>query len=135
MAVVKLFVDGASRGNPGEAGIGAVVYDEKEERIAQGCKYLGSPCSNNRAEYEALLFGLELVKGHSNEVDVFSDSQLLVRQLNGQYRVKSADLKVLYLKAVDLKKDFTKITFTHIPREKNQFADQLANKAIDEQVA
>lgn len=126
-----LFTDGASRGNPGDAGAGFVIVNEQgEELLAQGI-YLGS-CTNNVAEYKALIMGLsEATKLGCGSIFVSLDSQLIVRQVQGQYKVKSADLLPLYKKVRELLANLKNYTIKHIPREQNKRADQLANQGID----
>src|SRR5678816_3239096 len=127
-----LMVDGAARGNPGPAGCGAVILDENSVVVRELSRYLGHT-TNNVAEYEALLMGLEvLVELKRNKIVVQSDSQLLVRQLNGEYRVKDEKLKALYQRAVTLLRQFEVYRILHVPREMNKLADRLANKGIDE---
>jgi ribonuclease HI len=125
-------VDGAARGNPGEAGCGAVICDANGAVVQQLSRYLGH-ATNNVAEYEALLIGLEaLLKSGKKQIHVHSDSQLLVRQLNGEYRVKDEKLKVLFERATHLLRQFERYRIIHVPREENKLADRLANKAIDD---
>jgi ribonuclease HI len=125
-------VDGAARGNPGEAGCGAVICDKNGAVIQELSRYLGH-ATNNVAEYEGLLMGLEaLVKSGKKRIVVQSDSQLLVRQLNGEYRVKDEKLKILFQRAISLLHRFESYRILHVPREENQLADRLANKGIDD---
>jgi ribonuclease HI len=127
-----LMVDGAARGNPGPAGCGAVICDEKGAVVRELSRYLGH-ATNNVAEYEALLMGLEaLVELTRHKIVVQSDSQLLVRQLNGEYRVKDEKLKVLYRRATSLLRQFASYRIVHVRRELNKAADRLANRGIDE---
>lgn len=127
-----LLVDGAARGNPGEAGCGAVICDEGGTVVKELSRYLGR-ATNNVAEYEGLLMGLEaLLQMGDGRVRVQSDSQLLVRQLNGQYRVKDEKLKVLFGRAIALLRRFSGYRILHMPREHNKLADRLANQAIDD---
>ena len=127
-----LMVDGAARGNPGPAGCGAVICDEKGAVVRELSRYLGH-ATNNVAEYEALLMGLEaLIELKRNKIVVQSDSQLLVRQLNGEYRVKDGKLKVLYQRAAGLLRQFGSYRIVHVRRELNKAADRLANRGIDE---
>jgi len=129
-----LMVDGAARGNPGEAGCGAAICDETGAVVKELSRYIGH-ATNNVAEYEALLMGLEaLVRMGGKKVRVQSDSQLLVRQLNGEYRVKDEKLKVLYQRAVNLLRRFDGYRILHVPRELNKLADRLANRGIDDAV-
>jgi ribonuclease HI len=126
-----LMVDGAARGNPGEAGCGAVIYDENGTIVKELSRYIGR-ATNNVAEYEGLLMGLEaLLQMGKRRVRVESDSQLLVRQLNGQYRVKDEKLQALFAKAVAILRQFKEYRIVHIPRELNKLADRLANRGID----
>jgi ribonuclease HI len=127
-----LMVDGAARGNPGDAGCGAAICDENGNVVKELSRYLGR-ATNNVAEYEGLLMGLEaLIELGRKNIRVQSDSQLLVRQLNGQYRVKDEKLKVLYQRAVTLLRHFESYRILHVYRELNKVADRLANRGIDE---
>ena len=129
-----LMVDGAARGNPGEAGCGAAICDETGKVVKELSRYLGH-ATNNVAEYEALLMGLEaLVRMGGKKIRVHSDSQLLVRQLNGEYRVKDEKLKVLSQRAASLLRRFDAYRILHVPRELNKLADRLANRGIDDAV-
>ncbi|MBI5599849.1 MAG: ribonuclease HI family protein [Deltaproteobacteria bacterium] len=126
-----IYVDGASRGNPGQAGSGAVVKDGDGKVIRRLKKKLGV-ATNNTAEYSALVMALsEAKKLGARRVSVFADSELMVRQINGAYRVKSEGLKPLYAEARGLIDGFAEFSITHIDREKNTDADRLANEAID----
>jgi ribonuclease HI len=127
-----LMVDGAARGNPGNAGCGAAICDETGAVVKELSRYLGH-ATNNVAEYEALLMGLEaLSQLGRKKIRVQSDSQLLVRQLNGQYRVKDEKLKRLFERAKTLLRGFDKVHILHVPRESNKLADRLANQGIDD---
>jgi ribonuclease HI len=130
-APLRLHVDGASRGNPGEAGFGVHVATDGGETVASLYGYLGR-ATNNVAEYQALLHGLRyaLDRG-AREVRVFSDSELLVRQLAGRYRVKNAGLLPLFREAQSLLARFESARVSHVPREENREADALANRAVD----
>jgi ribonuclease HI len=127
-----IHIDGGSRGNPGPAGAGAVVQDKNDNSILyKGGVFLGK-ATNNVAEYSGLLAGLAAAKElNATHVDLFSDSQLLVRQMIGQYRVKNAGLKPLHRQATDLASGFEACSFTHVRREENTAADKLANMAMD----
>jgi ribonuclease HI len=123
------YFDGASKGNPGPAGIGGVILDGTRV-VGEISKSIGT-ATNNQAEYEALLEVLRKAKELGVEwLSVFSDSELVVRQLNGQYRIKDPKLRVLYHQASELRAFFKKITFHHVPREKNKHADALANLGV-----
>lgn len=127
-----LMVDGAARGNPGQAGCGAVICDETGAVVKELYRYLGK-ATNNVAEYEALILGLEGVLAlGGKELRVQSDSELLVRQLNGLYRVKDEKLKKLYRKALGLLQRLKSYRIVHVMRERNRLADRLANRAIDD---
>jgi ribonuclease HI len=127
-----VMVDGAARGNPGPAGCGAVIYDENGVVVKQLSRYLGHT-TNNVAEYEGLLMGLEaLLQLRRKHIVVQSDSELLVRQLTGQYRVKDEKLKVLFERAMTLLRQFDSYRILHVGRELNKLADRLANQGIDD---
>jgi ribonuclease HI len=129
---LRLFTDGAARGNPGPAGLGIVIEDEQGSRLWGGCRYAGI-ATNNRAEYLALIEGLRAVASWKpGRLDVFMDSQLVVEQVSGRYKVRNADLRPLHAEAVSLLAGFPEATVTHVPRERNRGADALANRAIDE---
>lgn len=130
MSTGVLRTDGGSRGNPGPAGAGFVI-ENGGQVICSGGRYLGSQ-TNNVAEYEALIWGLEnaLALGFST-VSVFADSELLVKQINGKYRVKSPQLKPLFLRALELLRHFGTFEVTHVYREQNALADEMANQAMD----
>jgi ribonuclease HI len=130
--LLRLHVDGASRGNPGEAGFGVHVTGDDGSEVASLYGYLGR-ATNNIAEYQALLNGLRfaLARGASR-VEVFSDSELLVRQIDGRYRVKNPGLQPLHREAKDLLARFERAQVVHVPREQNREADALANRAVDE---
>ena len=128
----RLFTDGASRGNPGEAGAGAVLYDAADAELTAGSIYLGR-CTNNVAEYRALLFGLEEAERLGcRELDISLDSELIVRQLQGRYKVKNETLQILFQQVRDQLTRFTHWSVTHVLRAANARADELANKGIDE---
>ncbi len=128
---VDLFTDGGSRGNPGPAGAGFTMKTPGGEAILSRGIFLGE-ATNNVAEYTAVREGLAAAKDmEAQSVRLFSDSQLLVRQLNGQYKVKSENLKTLYADCMELLASFTSWQVTHVYREKNTEADAMANKAMD----
>jgi len=130
---VKLHTDGASRGNPGEAGLGVIIYGAEGQKLLEVSEYLGFT-TNNVAEYRALLRGLEEARNlGATEVEIFTDSELLARQINGQYKVKNSGLIPLYQKAKELLSQFAAAQVTHVRRELNKEADRLANLAIDQQ--
>lgn len=127
----QLFTDGAARGNPGPASIGAVLKDTSGEIIAEISEYLGET-TNNQAEYKALLAGLQKALELSiKKLEVFLDSELVVKQIRGEYKVKHPDLIPLHTETKSLIRKFPEITISHVRREKNKEADALANLALD----
>ncbi len=130
----KLFTDGGARGNPGPAGIGGVLKieaDSGETRTKSFKEYIGE-ATNNQAEYQALLAGLRLAAELKvEELIVNLDSELIVKQLRGEYKVKNVDLKPLFAEVLKRTNQFSNISFQHVPREKNTEADALVNKALD----
>ncbi len=126
-----LYTDGGARGNPGPAGIGGVVLNDDGVLIGEVSEYIGET-TNNQAEYRALLATLKKAKAlGATEVDCYLDSQLVVRQMNREYKIKDPLLAQLFVTLYNLSGQFDRITFTHIPREQNGAADRLVNKAID----
>ena len=129
--IYRLYSDGACRGNPGEGGAGAVILDAEGNVVWEGKEYLGH-CTNNIAEYKALILGLKgaLASGCKN-LAVFLDSELLARQINGSYRVKNENLKLLMQEVRSLLSLFDTFQVKHVLRSNNAQADKLANLAID----
>jgi ribonuclease HI len=128
---LQLFTDGASRGNPGEAGAGIAILDEQGNELVGTGKYLGQ-CTNNEAEYRALLFGLtKCADFGAGRIMVYLDSELIVKQIHGQYKVKHPNLKSLYQETMKKLAGFASVQVAHVRREKNSRADELANQAID----
>ena len=128
---VRIWVDGACRGNPGPASIGGVIRDAQGLLLREVSETLGT-ATNNIAEYTALIRALEEAKAlGADEVEAMSDSLLLVKQMAGEYRVKHPNLKPLHAKARALARGFARFAFTHVPREENREADRLANQALD----
>lgn len=131
--ILKVFTDGASKGNPGKAAIGILINDENDSELIAYKEYIGK-ATNNVAEYKAFLKSLELIKtfnGNVDKVEFFADSELMVKQLNGQYKVKDAKLNVLYNETRNLLSHLNIMhTITYIPRTENKIADKLANEAI-----
>lgn len=126
----KLFTDGGARGNPGPAAIGGVLYDDNKI-IASFSECIGET-TNNQAEYQALIKGLELALSYDvQELNCYLDSLLVVKQLNREYKVKDKELAKIFVKIYNLTLKFKKITFNHIGREDNTEADALVNKALD----
>ncbi|MFH1646061.1 MAG: ribonuclease HI family protein [Candidatus Omnitrophota bacterium] len=129
---IKIFIDGAARGNPGPAAIGVVIRDEADKVIDELSKHIGI-ATNNVAEYTALIFALNQAREiGAQELVINTDSELLVKQLGGEYRVKNSNLKELHSKAMYIVQGFSEVKINHIPREQNKEADKLANKALDE---
>ena len=130
----KIYIDGAARGNPGEAGIGIIIKDAQDSQIRQLYKYIGQ-ATNNIAEYTALIFGLQeaLILG-LKDIVVYSDSELLVKQLNGDYRVKNSNLRPYYEQFLHLKTGLQGLEVKQIGREENRQSDKLANQAIDARI-
>ncbi len=123
--------DGASRGNPGLSGAGVIVKDERGHRIETIQKFLGVG-TNNQAEYKALIEGLRAAQRHApDEVTVQMDSELVVKQMTGQYRVRNPEIFALYSEAMELVAGFGSVKFVHVLRERNPGADRVANMAID----
>ncbi|MDZ7611534.1 MAG: ribonuclease HI family protein [Candidatus Moranbacteria bacterium] len=134
---IEVYTDGGSRGNPGPGGIGAAVKHNGETK--KYSQYLGDRVTNNEAEYEALIFALKKIKqllGKENakktQVKCYADSELLVRQLNHEYKLKNEEIQKKFINIWNLMLDFKKVEFFHIPREENKEADALANKAMDQ---
>lgn len=137
MSVLKkliIYTDGGARGNPGPAGLGVVVKDAEGRTILEHSRFLGER-TNNQAEYMAIIDALHhaSVLG-ADEVQMFMDSELAVKQLNHEYKVRNADLAQLFMQVWNMITTFKKVTFAHVPREKNKEADRMVNVAIDRHV-
>jgi ribonuclease HI len=138
MKEVFLYTDGGARGNPGVAGAGAVLFDAKGATLKEGCVYLGHT-TNNVAEYQAVLLGFQMLRQYFGSsqcrelyLTVRLDSELVQKQITGQYRVKHPDLQPLHAAVVAARQElFPRATFEHVRREKNKHADRLANEAMD----
>ena len=130
---VTIYTDGGARGNPGPAAIGILILDEKNTVLFQHAETIGKT-TNNVAEYTALNSALENAKQFSPEtVSCFSDSELLVKQMRGEYKVKNADLQILYSQAKEKELQFKTVSYTHVPRS-NEFitkVDALLNEVLD----
>ncbi len=127
----RVRTDGASRGNPGPAAIGVSIEDEAGEEIASASEAIGV-ATNNVAEYRALTRALELLAGlEARRAEFLLDSELIVRQMNGQYRVKDPKMKILHAEVTRGLTRFTEAVFRHVPRAENKRADALANEALD----
>ena len=131
---IYLYTDGGSRGNPGQSAIGIVICDADKQILCSHKECIGN-ATNNEAEYKALIKGLEIAAGHCRgEICFFSDCELLVRQLNGQYRIKAKNLLELYYEIQYREKPFKKITYNHLNRNHKfiQECDNLVNQALDD---
>jgi ribonuclease HI len=128
---IVLHIDGGSRGNPGPAAYGVTVEDASGAAVAAFSKFIGRT-TNNVAEYQGLLAALEYsIQNHYQRIVILTDSELLARQMEGVYKVKSPDLKPLFERARDLVAKLEHVTIRHVPREQNAAADRLANQALD----
>jgi ribonuclease HI len=132
---ITMYTDGGSRNNPGPAAVGVWIPTLNQKYG----EYIGEK-TNNEAEYEALIFGLKKIKQLQGKdkakkisVECFLDSELVVKQLNHEYKLQEKHIQELFLQIWNLMLDFQSVSFTHIPREKNKVADEMVNKALDEQ--
>ena len=137
MEKIVIYTDGGSKGNPGPAAAGVVITNDKGQEIKKYSQYLGDNLTNNQAEYGAVIFALKKAKAlfgkkkvKNMEIEFKGDSELLINQLNGKYKILDEKIQSLFIKVWNLKLDFGKIKFTHIPREKNKEADALASLGI-----
>ncbi len=140
MKKIIIYTDGGSRGNPGPAAAGVMFCNEKGQSIKECSEYLGDKLTNNEAEYKAVIFALKKFKAvfgkklaKNSEVEIRSDSELLVKQLNAEYKILNENIQPLFLEIWNLKFDFKKLKFKQIPRDKNKEADRLVNEALDAQ--
>ncbi len=134
MSKIIIYTDGGSRGNPGHSAIGFTI--ETKDFKKGYCKYIGHG-TNNEAEYTAVVLALKKARqvfGKGMEIDLYSDSELLVKQLNGEYKVKKENIQKLFVEIWNQKPEFKILKFTHIRREKNKSADALVNKALDKEL-
>lgn len=140
MKKIIIYTDGGSRGNPGKSAVGAVFCNEKGQKIKEYSEYLGDNITNNEAEYSAVilslkkfkaLFGKELAK--NSEIEIRSDSELMVKQLNGEYKLQEPKIQHFFIEIWNLKFDFKSVKFKNIPREKNKEADLLVNEVLDKE--
>lgn len=129
--IYTLNFDGCSKGNPGKGGSGAVIYKDQQE-IWAGAMFVGTNVTNNYAEYSGLILGLKKANEMQiKNLDVFGDSDLVIKQMNKIYKVKSPNIYPLYLEAISLAENFDEIIFTHVYRENNKRADELSNDGLD----
>lgn len=135
---IIFYCDGGSRGNPGHAALGVVIAtSDKRQVIKEYSEYLGKT-TNNEAEYRALIFGMKKIKhligkekAKQSEIEARMDSELIVNQLNGEYKIKEPNLQQFFIEVWNLKQDFKKVDFIHVPREENTRADALVNRELD----
>lgn len=128
---LEIYIDGGARGNPGPSGIGVVILDSSGKRVKEISKYIGE-ATNNIAEYNALLYGLEeTLILRADEIKINLDSELVAKQISGEYRVKDANIRPLFERAMNMLKSFKNFEINHIDRSKNKEADKLVNKAIN----
>lgn len=137
MKKIIIYTDGASRGNPGPSALGVVFCNQKGDIIKSYSEFLGENLTNNEAEYQAVIFALQKFKAlfgkklaKNTEIELRSDSELLIKQLSGQYKILEPNIQSLFIKIWNLKIDFKKVQFKHISRNKNKEADRLANEAL-----
>ena len=136
-----LYTDGGARGNPGPAAAGAVIYDAASQKIEEFSSFLGI-ATNNQAEYQAMILGLghiQKIIGDEHiakevNVDMYSDSELIIKQLKGEYRVKNKALKPMFAKLQELISKFNQVSFQHVPRHNNKEADKLVNIELDKHI-
>jgi ribonuclease HI len=140
MKKIIIYTDGGSRGNPGKAAVGVVFCNEKEQIIKKYGEYLGDNLTNNDAEYQAVIFALKKFKAvfgkaiaETSDVEVRADSELVIKQLKGEYRLSDPKIQQFFIEIWNLKFDFKSIKFKHIPRERNKEADRLVNEALDQE--
>jgi ribonuclease HI len=129
---LSIYIDGASRGNPGYSGIGIVITKDND-KVAEYKEFIGMK-TNNQAEYIALKKALEIASTIEDEITVLSDSELVINQRKHYYKVRNKQIKILFREISNLEKHFKTVTYRHIPREINRYADSLANQAIDERI-
>jgi ribonuclease HI len=137
---IIIFCDGGSRGNPGPAAIGVMIEMRNEKgEMREYSKFLGE-ATNNEAEYQAVIFALKKVKQligkaktEKTAIEIMMDSELVVNQLNGKFKIKEKDLTPFFIEIWNLKQDFGDVKFTAVPREKNKEADRLVNRELDRQ--
>lgn len=142
MKKIIIYTDGGSRGNPGKAAIGVVFCNEMGQEIKKFGEYLGDGLTNNEAEYQAVIFALKKFKAvfgkkiaEVSEVEIRSDSELLVNQMNGKYKIENEKIQKFFIEIWNSKIDFNEVKFKAIPREKNKEADRLVNEALDAQMS
>lgn len=137
---VIIYTDGGARGNPGPAGIGVVICNEKGEIVKKYGEFIGDDMTNNEAEYTAVVFALKKLKAllgkekvKQAEVEIRADSELMVKQMTGVYKLSERRIQDFFITIWNQKIEFKSVDFKHIPREKNKEADALVNQALDNQ--
>jgi len=126
-----IYTDGGSRGNPGPSALGVVIEDERGKILKEYSHYLGE-ATNNQAEYEAVIFALQKAKQLKiKKLEIRTDSELIGKQLLGEYKIKDSDLQPLFIKAWNLRLDYEKVSIKIISREQNKKADKLVNQELD----
>ena len=140
MKKIIIYTDGGSRGNPGPGAIGVVFNNEKGQTIKKYGEYLGDRVTNNEAEYSAVIFALKKFKSlfgkelaKNTDVEIRSDSELVVKQMSGEYKIMDEKIQKMFIEIWNLKIDYKSVKFKNIPREKNKEADLLANEAMDKE--
>jgi len=140
MKKIIIYTDGGSRGNPGKAAIGVVFSNERGQIIKEFGEYLGDSITNNEAEYQAVIFALKKFKvlfgkaiAKVSEIEIRSDSELLIKQMRGKYKIEDEKIQKFFIEIWNLKIDFKAIKFKLVPREKNKEADRLVNGTLDSQ--
>mgnify|MGYP001602951798 CR=1 FL=1 len=142
MKRIIIYTDGGSRGNPGKAAVGVVFLNEKEQEIKSFSEYLGDNLTNNEAEYRAVILALKKFKAvfgkkiaEISEIEIRSDSELLINQVNGKYKIEDEKMQKFFMEIWNLKIDFKSVKFKLVPREKNKVADKLVNIELDSQLS
>ncbi len=142
MKKIIVYTDGGSRGNPGKAAIGVVFCNENNLAIKKFNEYLGDNLTNNDAEYKAIIFALKKFKAvfgkalaQDTDLEVRADSELVVKQLNGDYRLTDPKIQQFFIEIWNLKFDFKSVKFKHISRERNKEADKMVNEALDQEAS
>jgi ribonuclease HI len=140
MRKIIVYTDGGSRGNPGPGAVGVVFCNQKGEFFKKYSQYLGENFTNNEAEYQAVIFAFKKFKSlfgkklaKNSEIELKSDSELLIKQLQGFYKILEPKIQPLFITVWNLKLDFKKVKFTFVSREKNKEADSLVNEALNDQ--
>lgn len=129
-----VYTDGGARGNPGPSAIGIIILDENEQIVETYREYVGIK-TNNETEYTAIIRALELCKKYGKKVHIYSDSEMAVKQINGEYKIKKKELKELFLEVEKKEKEFEEVSYQNVPREHEhiQEADKLVNTTLDEE--